>query len=245
MAAPRRRTPSRPKTDLNAFEALPLASLDDESFVDFCEEIRRRLGPRNDVEHDIAELIVHAFLGLRRAARAAEDGQAGAARYLATMLRSFRSRQRSFDLIRQIIDRGPAPTADAPPPSEPAPPAPEAPSDAPTEPEETPGPSNDPAPEADPEADLDAPHPWRDLIALVPAVDPRWPVVDRLAVVVDDVLSLRDRGHSESEVLDRFPGLTTDDLDACYDCELDGYRGPLEPPYPVDIDVLLDEPDDD
>ena len=159
MAAPRRRTPSRPKTDLNAFEALPLASLDDESFVDFCEEIRRRLGPRNDVEHDIAELIVHAFLGLRRAARAAEDGQAGAARYLATMLRSFRSRQRSYDLIRQIIDRGPAPTAAAPPPSEPVPPVPEAPVDAPSEPEETPGASTDPAPEADPEADLDAPPP--------------------------------------------------------------------------------------
>ena len=243
MAAPGRRTPSRPKTDLAAFEVLPLASIDDESFVDVCDEIRRRLDPRNDVERDVAELIVHAFLGLRRAARAAEAGHDGAARYLATMLRSFRSRQRSYDLIRQIIDRGPAPSAAAPPASEPSPPAPEAPRDPPTEPESAPGATDDPEPETGP--DPVASCHWRDLIAMVPDVEPRWPVVDRLAVVVDDVLSLRDRGHSEAEVLDRFPGLTAEDLIACYACERDGYRGPLEPPYPDDIEVLLDEPDDD
>lgn len=57
------------------------------------------------------------------------------------------------------------------------------------------------------------------------------------------MLSLRDRGRSESDLFDAFPGLTADDLAACYACEHDGLRGPLEPPYPADIAVLELEDD--
>ena len=78
---------------------------------------------------------------------------------------------------------------------------------------------------------------------MVPKLDARWPVLDQLGIPVDDVLSLRDRGRAEFDVYEAFPDLAPEDLDACYACERDGLRGPLEPPYPADIAVLELEDD--
>jgi hypothetical protein len=80
---------------------------------------------------------------------------------------------------------------------------------------------------------------------MVPCVDARWPVVDRLGITVDMLLDFRDHGHADDEILALNPGLTYSDLAACYACEADGFRGPLEPPYPEDLAILeeSDEPD--
>lgn len=86
---------------------------------------------------------------------------------------------------------------------------------------------------------------WRARIAMVPAVDPRWPVLDQFDLRVDDILTLRDRGVPEEEILEQHPGLTFMDLSSCYACEAEGYRGPLEPPYPVDITLVDDNADSD
>jgi uncharacterized protein (DUF433 family) len=109
------------------------------------------------------------------------------------------------------------------------------------------GPVEDNEADAEVEAIEEAARNWRALIAMVPSIDARWPVVDRLGLTVDLLLDLRDSGFADDEILDRNPGLTYSDLAACYACEADGFRGPLEPPYPEDFAVIedTDEPDPD
>ncbi|WP_169976664.1 DUF433 domain-containing protein [Tautonia rosea] len=241
------RTSPRPKTDLSLFLQYPLGSMNDAAFRTICDQIRALLAPRTDLEHRGIDIILWTFERVRRAYAALDQGVPGANHYLKTMLASFRSRQQTFDLLRSIID------SDPDHPSLKSLPLPVAPSKSPASvpPPQVHAPDPTPTPEDD-DHEMDevdeieaAARDWRSRVAMVPSFDPRWPVLDQFNLRVDDILSMRDHGVPEDEILERHPGLTYTDLACCYSCEADGYRGPLEPPYPDHITLVVDDPESD
>lgn len=247
------RATARPKTDLSIFLQYPLASMNDDAFRAVCDQIRTLLAPRTDLEHRGIDIILWTFERVRKAYAALDQGVPGANQYLKTMLTSFRERQKTFDLLRSIIDSDPddpalrsIPLPEAPlmPPAS-APPAPRPQAAAPE-------PADNPEADAEERDELDeideieaAARDWRSRVAMVPSFDARWPVLDQFNLRVDDILTMRDHGVPEDEILERHPGLTYTDLACCYSCEADGYRGPLEPPYPDDITLVEDDPEAD
>ena len=269
MARPRRRpsdspgdTPkprSRPRsgcptTDLSHFLREPLGSMDDPGFQLLCERMLEALGPRGAIEEAMARHVLWAFGSVRRGLQAVDLGVKGAEAYLRSMLRSFRSSQKTYDLARRLAEVVPPPEPSPPPAESPSPAESPTPTPQPLPPAEPPASAIVPAepsspspaePEADDEVEQieSAARDWRSRVAMVPSIDARWPVVDRLGLVVDAVLSLRDQGMPDDEIIEQHPGLTFSDLAACYACEADGFRGPLEPPYPEDLFVVEDEPD--
>ncbi|WP_161602174.1 DUF433 domain-containing protein [Tautonia marina] len=247
------RTSTRPKTDLSIFLQYPLGSMNDDAFRAVCDQIRTLLAPRTDLEHRGIDIILWTFERVRKAYAALDQGVPGANQYLKTMLTSFRERQKTFDLLRKIIDSDPEnPTLASillpeAPPNPPVPVASAPPQSTKPEPEPV-LPSEDPIDDGkDDEVDEieAAARDWRSRVAMVPSFDARWPVLDQFNLRVDDILSMRDHGVPEDEILDRHPGLTYTDLACCYSCEADGYRGPLEPPYPDDITLVEDDPEAD
>lgn len=208
--------------------------MDSTEFELLCSRMIEELAPQGPIEETMAGHVLSAFERVRRGLQARAMGIEGAARCLKAILRSFRSAQECFDLSRTITGHAPG-SATSPPPSPSAePPSP------PVEP-----PSQDDSLErnkADEEVDAieEAARNWRAHIAMVPSIDARWPVVDRLGLSVDVLLELRDHGFADDEILDCNPGLTYSDLAACYACEADGFRGPLEPPYPENFAVIED-----
>ncbi|QDV33583.1 DUF433 domain-containing protein [Tautonia plasticadhaerens] len=235
-------------TDLSPFLLEPLGSMDDPGFQLLCERMIEILGPRGDLEKAMAGHVLWAFGAVRRGFRAVDLGVKGAEAYLRAMLRSFRSSQRTYDLARRIAEHSTATPPSSPPEAEsqaPAPPPLAPAEDRPPSPAITPEPPAPFAEWADPDDEAEpvesAAGEWRTRIAMVPSIDARWPVVDRLGLVVDELLDLRDGGMPDDEIIERHPGLTYSDLAACTACEADGFRGPLEPPYPEDLFVIEDE----
>lgn len=261
----------RPKTDLSAFLNYPIGTMGESEFAQLCEQIRAVVAPQTDFEELGVEAILWSFRRIRDAEKAIAQGVKGARAFYKHEVQSFRGCQRTLDLSRELFEAerqyeesraraSQSPPSAGPPTKEPASPSLILPSqqdfwrparatpkpEAAPEPEPAPGPT--PA-EDESFEDIDeleaASEDWRARIAMVPAVDPRWPVLDQFDIRVDDVLNLRDRGVSEEEVLEQYPGLTFMDLAACYSCEVEGYRGPLEPPYPADITLVDDNADSD
>ncbi|MEW4567857.1 hypothetical protein AB1L88_08315 [Tautonia sp. JC769] len=256
---PRRSPRARQKTDLTIFLHYPLGSMNDGDFQALCHQIRALLAPRTDLEERGIDIILWTFERVRRACTALDQGVPGADQYLKAMLTSFRERQKTFDLLRKIIDSDPENTSlasilvpEAPPrPANSISPAPQPPPTPEPAPEPEPEPALPPqaATDADDDDEIDeieaAARDWRSRIAMVPSFDPRWPALDQFNLRVDDILTMRDHGVPEDEILERHPGLTYTDLACCYSCEADGYRGPLEPPYPDDITLVEDDPEAD
>ncbi len=78
---------------------------------------------------------------------------------------------------------------------------------------------------------------WRDHIAIIPEIEERWPVLERLRIRIEDVIAMLEEGYRESELLQLIPGLTRSDITACLQCEAEGRTGPFDPPYPIDLPV--------
>jgi hypothetical protein len=231
--------------------------MNDDDFQAVCHQIRALLAPRTDMEERGIDIILWTFERVRKAYAALDQGVPGAHQYLKAMLTSFRERQKTFDLIRKIIDSDPGNCSlasvllpEAPPkPAASVPSAPPQPSKPEPEPEPTLAPEDAIDAGNNDEDEIDeieaAARDWRSRIAMVPSFDPRWPALDQFNLRVDDLLTMRDHGVPEDEILERHPGLTYTDLACCYSCEADGYRGPLEPPYPDDITLVEDDPESD
>ena len=56
---------------------------------------------------------------------------------------------------------------------------------------------------------------WEDRIAIDPAVLVGKPVVRGTRLAVEFIIDLLAQGWSEEQILDNYPGLTSDDIHAC------------------------------
>lgn len=56
---------------------------------------------------------------------------------------------------------------------------------------------------------------WQDRIVLDPAILAGKPIVKGTRLAVEFIIDLMAQGWSEADVLDNYPGLTHDDVQAC------------------------------
>jgi hypothetical protein len=99
-------------------------------------------------------------------------------------------------------------------------------------------------PDDTPEAIADAAKNWRDVIAYVPKVNPKWALHLPTGKVIEHLLSLAGDGVTDERLLRNEPWLRPADLAAMRACEEEGFLGPYHPlePTPPGIRRLVELP---
>jgi uncharacterized protein (DUF433 family) len=226
----------------STISSLALTDPDDRPFDRLAADLVAQVDPRDPMGRLLAEMLLIAVERLRRATLLEpQDGPPELAwcRFQALAERNARSAIRELQRHQDRMTR----TAQSASSS-----GPKARSKAGVVPDPEPVEPNPPAPpESTPEEIAEASTNWQRHIALVRNISDEWPIILRLRREVEDVTAWLAVGKSEEEMMRWYPGLTRADIAACRACDAAGLCGPFDTadgPYPPNLPVLDDLPDD-